>query len=58
LPDRELIVVNEIVFTVLGELFLELVVADFKVFLGVGFIGSGVLHKIEVVMMDQSGFLR
>jgi hypothetical protein len=58
LPDRELIVVNEIVFAVLGELLLELIVADFKVFLSVGFISSGVLQRIKVVMMDQSGFLR
>jgi hypothetical protein len=29
LPDRELIVVDDIIFAVLGELFLELVVADF-----------------------------
>jgi hypothetical protein len=57
LSDRDFVVVNEVVFAVLGEFLFELVVVDFEVLFGVvGFI-DWVLDNVGVVMISERGFL-
>jgi hypothetical protein len=57
LSDRDFVVVNKVVFAVLGEFLFELVVVDFEVLFGVvGFIDC-LLDNVELVMMCEGGFL-